>query len=74
MATFSLSFLDKLTGNTGRPKGTAGPRPWTVNDLKDLKALVAKGTPVRTLSLKLGRSESAIIAKMKEDGIRAGSA
>jgi len=71
---FSLSFLNPGAGKAAKGKTPAGPRPWTPADIRELKTLFAKGTPIRAISLKLGRSEGAVQAKIKEEGLAAGSA
>ena len=60
---FNLSFfgLDPKSA-----KGKPGPRIWTSNDVRQLRQLVKDGTPFRTISLKLGRSEDAIRTKWAE--------
>ncbi|PWE18382.1 hypothetical protein DDZ18_01895 [Marinicauda salina] len=46
----------------------AGKR-WRRDDIADLKALARKGAPVRVISLKLGRPDSAVKAKAAELGL-----
>lgn len=48
-----------LKGGYGR---NAGKR-WRAGDVAELRALVNRGLPVRTIGLKLGRPDSAIRAK-----------
>lgn len=43
--------------------------PWTKRDVKTLHRLVVENTPIRVMSLKLGRSETAIRTKAAREGI-----
>lgn len=66
---FSIPFL-----TTSIPKGKASkvasaPRPWSANELRQLKTMAKQGTPLRTISLQLQRSTEAIIVKAKEEQI-----
>lgn len=51
----------KSTRNNGEP--------WSSDHLKELKALVKQNTPTRVIGLKLGRTEIAIRAKAREQGL-----
>lgn len=44
-------------------------KPWTSDDVKDLRKLAKENTPTRVMGLKLGRTESAVRAKAKEIGV-----
>ena len=44
-------------------------KPWTTQDVRDLKTLVRQNTPTRVIALKLGRTESAIYAKASDEGV-----
>lgn len=51
----------KSTRNNGEP--------WSGDHLRELKALVKQNTPTRVIGLKLGRTEVAIRAKAREQGL-----
>ena len=65
----------------GSPIGKKGPRkanpiykrrlgkPWSKEDLRELKALAKENTPTGVLSVKLQRPETAIRAKAHREGI-----
>jgi hypothetical protein len=53
--------MAKSTRNTGKP--------WTSQDVRDLKDLAKHNTPTRVIGLKLGRSEDAIYGKASAEGI-----
>src|SRR5262249_32013507 len=55
------TIMTYSTRNTGDP--------WTADDIKTLRELVAANTPTRVIGLKLGRTEEAIYAKAKELGL-----
>ena len=44
-------------------------KPWTDNEIKQLKKLAAQNTPTRVIGLKLGRTEAAIRTKASEQNI-----
>jgi len=44
-------------------------KPWTDNQVKNLRKLVKQNTPTRVIGLKLGRTEDAIYSKASEEGI-----
>ena len=44
-------------------------KPWTPNEVKQLKELAKGNTPTRVAGLKLGRTEHAIYGKASEEGI-----
>ncbi len=46
-----------------------GGKPWSSNDVHNLKILVKENTPTRVIGLKLGRTENAIYSKASEENI-----
>ena len=44
-------------------------KPWTFQEVKQIKTLANQNTPTRVIGLKLGRTENAIYAKASEKGI-----
>ncbi len=44
-------------------------KPWTPNDVKNLKQLADDNTPTRVIGLKLGRTEDAIYSKASDENI-----
>jgi hypothetical protein len=44
-------------------------KPWSPNDVKDLKGLARGNTPTRVIGLKLGRTEDAVRSKAADGGI-----
>lgn len=53
--------MAKSTRNAGKP--------WTAQDVRQLKELAKGNTPTRVIGLKLGRTEAAIYAKVSSEGI-----
>ena len=65
----------------GAPIGRKGPRkahpkykrhegqPWSREDVKELKQLARENTPTGVISLKLGRSPTAVRGKAQREGI-----
>lgn len=53
--------MAKSTRNSGKP--------WTKNDVTQLKKLVEENTPTRVIGLKLGRTETAIYSKSSDENI-----
>ncbi len=51
----------KSTRNTGKP--------WTAQEVKELKLLAKQNTPTRVIGVKLGRTPRAIQSKASEQGI-----
>jgi hypothetical protein len=51
----------KSTRNTGKP--------WTKDDVKQLRQLAKENTPTRVIGLKLGRTEEAVRSKAKVEGV-----
>jgi hypothetical protein len=43
--------------------------PWTREDMTTLRQLARENTPTRVIGMKLGRTESAVRAKAKTEGI-----
>ena len=58
--------MSKSTENTGKP--------WTEEDVEQLRQLADGNTPTRVIGLKLGRTEEAIYSKAKSEGISLGPA
>lgn len=54
-----------LKGGYGRNAG----RRWRAGDVAELRALINRGAPLRTISLKLGRPDSAIRSKASALGL-----
>lgn len=54
-------MVTKSTRNTGKP--------WTNDDVKQLKELAKENTPTRVIGLKLGRTEDAVRSKAKTEGV-----
>lgn len=44
-------------------------KPWTKDDVKELKQLAKENTPTRVAALKLGRTPDAVADKASEEGI-----
>ncbi|HZR57046.1 MAG TPA: hypothetical protein VFA74_09260 [Terriglobales bacterium] len=53
--------MPKYTRNTGKP--------WTDDDVKQLKSLAKGDTPTPVIGLKLGRTPAAVYKKASEEGI-----
>jgi hypothetical protein len=53
--------MPKSTRNTGKP--------WTSQEIKQLKELAKGNTPTRVIGLKLGRTEAAIYSKASQEGV-----
>ncbi|MDA9398717.1 hypothetical protein XH84_09935 [Bradyrhizobium nanningense] len=53
--------MSKSTRNTGKP--------WTSEDVKQLKELAKGNTPTRVIGIKLGRTEAAVYGKASSEGI-----
>lgn len=53
--------MAKSTRNDGKP--------WTPQDIKQLKELAKGNTPTRVIGIKLGRTEAAIYGKASSEGI-----
>ena len=53
--------MNKKPANSGKP--------WTKQEIKELKELAHKNTPTRVIGIKLERSESAIYSKASEEDI-----
>jgi len=53
--------MAKQPANTGKP--------WTTAQVRELKQLAKENTPTRVIGLKLGRSETAVYSKAKNEGI-----
>ena len=54
-------MITKSTRNTGKP--------WTKDDVRELKRLAKENTPTRVIGLKLGRTEDAVRSKAKTEGV-----
>ena len=54
-------MVTKSTRNTGKP--------WTKEDVKQLKQLAKENTPTRVISLKLGRTENSVRSKAQAEGV-----
>lgn len=65
---FRLPFgrHNKSKSTSPAPQSTTGPRPWTAAEERQLKALLEGGAAPRAIALRLGRSEAAILAKLRE--------
>lgn len=50
-------------------KPTNHGKPWTSEDVKQLKQLAKENTPTRVAGLKLGRTPDAVQAKASEEGV-----
>ncbi|KAA9006748.1 hypothetical protein [Histidinibacterium aquaticum] len=44
-------------------------KPWSAEDINELKHLASENTPTRVIGLKLGRSEESIYDKASEQNI-----
>jgi len=53
--------MSKSTRNTGKP--------WSANDVKQLKSLADHNTPTRVIGLKLGRTEGAVRSQASQDRV-----
>ncbi len=53
--------MAKLPKNSGKP--------WTADDVKELKALAKGNTPTRVIGLKMGRSEGAIQSRAFQEDV-----
>jgi hypothetical protein len=56
--------MSKSTRNAGKP--------WTPQEVQQLKALASANTPTRVIGIKLGRPPGGIQAKASEKGISLG--
>lgn len=61
--------LDRVNKNKPIKSERNLGKPWTAEDLRELKTLAKGNTPTRVLGMKLGRSEAAVRAKAHEAGI-----
>lgn len=52
--------MAKSTRNTGKP--------WTAQDVKQLKQFAKENTPTRVIGFKLGRTEAAVYGKASTEG------
>lgn len=55
----------RATPNSERNSGN----PWTSTDVRMLKQLAKKNTPTRVIGLKLGRTESSVRTKARDESI-----
>ena len=53
--------MAKYNRNTGKP--------WTREDINQLRALARQDTPTRVIGLKLGRTPEAVYTRASEEGI-----
>lgn len=53
--------MAKLPKNSGKP--------WSADDLKELKALAKGNTPTRLIGLKMGRSADAVQSRASKEGL-----
>lgn len=53
--------MSKSTRNSGKP--------WTPQDLSQMKNLAGENTPTRVIGLKLGRTPAAVASKASEQGV-----
>ncbi len=53
--------MSKSTRNSGKP--------WTGENIKQLKQLAKQNTPTRVMGLKLGRTAGAVQSKASQEGI-----
>ncbi len=53
--------MAKLPKNSGRP--------WTADDLKELRILAKGNTPTRVIGLKMGRSADAVQSRASKEGV-----
>lgn len=53
--------MSKSTRNSGKP--------WTSQDVSQLKDLATHNTPTRVIGLKLGRTPEAIYSKASQEGV-----
>lgn len=44
-------------------------KPWTPDQVKDLKQLAKENTPTRVIGLKLGRTEDSVRAKAQDENV-----
>jgi hypothetical protein len=44
-------------------------KPWTDDDLQNLKTLITENTPTRLIAMKLGRTEDSVRDKVKAEGL-----
>lgn len=44
-------------------------QPWTLEDVAELKRLMAEGTPVPAVAKALGRTREAVSARAKAEGV-----
>lgn len=56
--------MAKSTRNTGKP--------WTPNDVRELRNLAQGNTPTRVIGLKLGRTPGAVYQRASQEGISVG--
>ena len=53
--------MSKSTRNSGKP--------WTKDQVKELKELAKKNTPTRVIGFKLGRTEDSVRSKASNEGV-----
>jgi hypothetical protein len=56
-----VNIMPYYTRNTGKP--------WTPQNLRQLKQLIAGNTPTRVIGLKMGRTDNAIYSKASDLGL-----
>lgn len=44
-------------------------KPWTTQEVRDLRTLARENTPTRVIGLKLGRTEDAVRTRASDEGI-----
>jgi len=44
-------------------------KPWSKDDVKELKKLADANTPTRVIGLKMGRTEDSVRAKAQDEGV-----
>jgi hypothetical protein len=59
----------RTTKNTTPKSERNTGNPWTRDDLTSLRELARENTPTRVIGLKLGRTESAVRTKARDEGI-----
>jgi len=63
-------FGPRPKSEPGTTKSTRNAgKPWEREDVKELKTLAKENTPTRVIGLKLGRTESSVRSKARDEGI-----
>ena len=70
------SLLDRLAEGTPQvhPPPPNRHKPWTPDDLSELRRLLAEGHSTRVIAKALGRSQESVAARARQERVSAGPA